>query len=104
MDDKERKVAAKLVEDTLAGGYVVSVYDGEEYPLHYSNSKDEILKALGATDRECLLVAMPNKRHMGTIVLIYGNSPEELIADHTDSDLISTLIAGADALGKELTP
>ena len=98
MNDGEKRVVRRLVKAALDRGYTVSVHDGEEWPVRKSDSVVEIMAALGATDMERLLLRSADGTRIGSILLVYGNSPEEVIADHTDNELIQGLVLKAEAV------
>lgn len=84
----ERRIASKLVKHALASGYVISVYDGEEFALKLSASYKAIMEELGATDEETLVIRDPASildgqrlpALVGKVALIHGNGID-LISD-----------------------
>ena len=87
----EMTVARNLVKKAIDAGYKISVYDGEEYPVKKSRNFTEITRALASTDQDILVIRDLDGLRIGRILLVYGNSPEELIADHTDNEAINAL-------------
>lgn len=87
-NDTERKIASKLVKQALASGYVISVYDGEEFALKLSGSYKAIMAELAATDCDNLVIRDPASildgqrlpAKVATVALIYGNGCD-LISD-----------------------
>lgn len=82
----ERDQAETLLDILLRDGGMVSVYDGEAWALKQSTDKAAILHAMGSTDADTLRWRNPDGVNLGSFVLIYGNGPGELVADHTDND------------------
>ena len=81
----EARAARKLVKLALAKGYLVTVYDGEEYTLERSSDKNAILAALCTTGRDALRFTTVEGERIGVIGLVWGNSAEELISDCSDN-------------------
>ena len=87
MNTHEQTEARILIEQLLAQpGATVSVYDGEEWALKRSRDLDTIMAALGSTDNDELVWRDASGARLAWFWLIYGNSPGELIADHTAND------------------
>jgi hypothetical protein len=78
----EKKIATAIVEAALAKGWTIGVYDGEEWALKRSSSKDEIIKALASTDEDVLTIRDAGGEAMGSIYLVWGNG-EDLVSDHS---------------------
>jgi hypothetical protein len=93
----ERRIAEKVVDDALAAGYTIDVFDGGEFPLKKSTNREEILKAMFSTDEDRLFLTKDGKT--GWVWLIYGNG-YHLISDYTVS--LATVLAGAEKLSDEL--
>lgn len=94
---KEYKaVARKVVKAALAKGYVVSVCDGEEWTVKKSSSLTEIIDALCTTDADTLRFRDAEGNKVGCIEFVYGNLPEEVIADYTANDAMEALVKVAD--------
>ena len=78
-----------LVNELIAGGYVISVWDGEEWATRRSASKVEILEAIEAVEEAELHVFEPDtragkgKRIGWAQVSPYGLAPDEIVIDHT---------------------
>lgn len=79
----EREQADVLVRILLDRGYSVSVNDGEEWVLKRSTDRTAILAVLGSTDSDTIRIRDENGDSVATFLLVYGNGPGELIADHT---------------------
>jgi hypothetical protein len=94
----ERRIVGKLVQDALAGGYDLSVWDGGEMTVVESHDPDEIYKALATTDSDTLYIHIRDKNPPG-VMLVWGNDCS-VISDYNTS--LEALIAGANALADEL--
>ena len=96
----EKLIAVKIVDDALAAGYTISVYDGEAYPVKRSADADTILGAMASTEMDTLVFRKDGER-IGSVVLIYGNG-HDLISDYTDNEAMEALLAPATELADEL--
>jgi hypothetical protein len=94
----ETKIASALIDDGIAAGYTISVYDGEETVLTHSTDKEAILSAMFSTDEDILIFAKHNKR-VGYVNFVYGNSGWDVIADY--SVKLEHLMANADRISDE---
>jgi hypothetical protein len=85
----EREVTMRAVEALTAAEYLVSVYDGEEYPLTRSSCVPALMRSVGTVDDEYLEVwtrgTGPHNppRSKGWIRLVYGNDGYDVISDYT---------------------
>ncbi|WP_316200995.1 MULTISPECIES: hypothetical protein [unclassified Bradyrhizobium] len=93
----ERQIAEKVIDDALAAGYTIDVFDGEEFPLKQSTDREAILKAMFSTEEDRLYLTKDGKR--GWVWFIYGNG-YHLISDYTIN--LATVLAGAEKLSEEL--
>lgn len=94
MSTQETLTAHALVDRILAAGYTVSIFDGEDWSIRHSTNADRIKAELHATDEEQIVVRTPDRKLVGTIWLVWGNSPEELVADCSDNEEILLLVGG----------
>lgn len=93
MDTDERYVVQQIVNRALDKGYLLSVYDGEEYAIKDSTDAEEVMGQLGHCDAEWLGVWTPTgERRIGTIMLVYGNDADEVVADWTDNTEILEIV------------
>jgi hypothetical protein len=92
MDTEERFVVKQIVGRALDKGYLLSVFDGEEYPIRYSNDPEAVMAELGHCDEDWLLVANADAKRIGTIFLVYGNDADEVVADCTDKPEILEIV------------
>jgi hypothetical protein len=77
----------KLIRNILSRGLVVSVNDGGEWPVKRSGSFKEICDNLMACDEEQLVIRDSEGVRVGWFYLVYGNSADEIICDHTANEL-----------------
>lgn len=95
----EARVAERLVRALIAQGYVLSVFDGEEYTVKASGDWASVCRALATTDMDKLIVreahttehpesGRETRRKVGTITLVWGNAPDgsELPSDWSWND------------------
>lgn len=91
----EISVLKALVSRAIARGLVVSVNDGESWPVKKSTDIQAIVEAATGVDESSLRFRdSVTGESVGFVYLVFGNSPEELIADHTDSPVMAALVAG----------
>jgi hypothetical protein len=88
----EKRAAMRIIGRALAKGYTVSVCDGEEYTVKRSTNRVAIRAALATTDADTILVRRADGEKIGVIWFVWGNSPEEVAADHTDNAEIRELV------------
>lgn len=95
----ERAQAETLVEILLDRGYSVSLYDfdGGEWLLKRSTNPAAILAAMGSTDSDTLRIYNGNGGHIATFWLVYGNSPGELVSNHTDNHYAASIMNAFEA-------
>jgi len=87
--DIEKKIIRHMVELAIAKGWVVSVYDSEEWTLESSKDIEAIMNAVMTTDEDLLrFYDKENTKRIGTVYLVYGNSGWDVICDYTVSDMM----------------
>ena len=97
----EKSVSKKLVELILEQGFMISVNDGEEFVVKNSTDQKVICKALGSTEEDFLHVRDGEGKKVGFLWLVYGNAPDELVADYTANPLLDNIVNALDTwLGK----
>ena len=101
MHADEAKVVGKLIDEGMALGYTVSVYDGDEWTVKCSANKVEILEALDTTgiDRVRFYEGVDS---VGTFLLVYGNEPYYVINDFSDNPKSVALFNKVEPLIDEL--
>src|SRR5262249_6577904 len=92
----EERIASVIIEDALAAGYLLSVYDGEDYVLVRSKDKVAVLAAMFSTDEDYLVVYRPGQRRAGWVRFVYGNSGLGGVCDYTCN--LEHIMAGGEAL------
>ena len=85
MNRYEQAEARALIAYLLDAGCALSVHDGEETTIKASTDAAVILAALCTTEADTLTAWHPGWARWPSFLLIYGNGPGELIADHSDS-------------------
>ncbi len=105
----EKTILCKVVDDALAAGYSVTVYDCEEFTIKRSRDREAILKATMTTDDDRLYFYPPEGgRTIGWVWFVYGENGHDVICDYIDSPKMEALLSGAlalaDKLGKEIAP
>lgn len=103
IDADEKSICDLIVKAALAAGHVISVYGSGVRDLAQSSNYAEITSNVAATDETMLwLVSSDRKKTIGTVLLVHGNEPFELIADHTDTAEMVAILVGATARAAEL--
>jgi hypothetical protein len=92
MNTEERFVVKQIVGRALDKGYLLSVFDGEEYPIMHSDDPEAVMVELGHCDEEWLQVANADRKRIGSIYLVYGNDADEVVADCTDKPEILEIV------------
>jgi hypothetical protein len=82
----EQQSARLLIDGALKRNWTVSVFDGEEWALKRSTAPDAIIDAMGNTGEDNLTFRDADGKLVGRAMLVWGNSPVELVADHTLDD------------------
>ena len=91
MNAHEFNEASALVAALVARG-TVCVNDGEEVTLSRSTDAAAILAAMATTEADCLIWRSIEGSKIGWFFIVYGNGPDELIADCADvADCIALL-------------
>jgi hypothetical protein len=96
----ERTFLTKFVNTILAKGHRISVHDGEEYTVRFSDDSLEIRKAMLTADIDNLVIRDADKKHLATFsILSCGNEnaecADECILDYSGHEY-------ADAILKEV--
>jgi len=92
----ERNIAHGLVNRVLSDGNTISVHDGEEFVTKRSNDAVAILSAMASTGSDSLIIRDPNGDRIGSVYLVYGNEPENLIADYSGDEYTGALCDALD--------
>ena len=87
----ESIAAGKLIDILLADNRTVSVHDGEYWTVVNSTNRDTILDAMATTELDTLKIREADETFVGTMLLVYGNAPDELVADHSDNPITEEL-------------
>jgi hypothetical protein len=92
MNTEERFVVKQIVGRALDRGYLLTVLDGEDVPIRLSDDAEAVMAELGHCDEEWIQVANADGKRIGTIFLVYGNDPDEVVADCTDKPEILEIV------------
>jgi hypothetical protein len=82
----EKRMASALVRAILDRGYLISVSNGEDWPIRRSKSYRAVMDVLWQTDEEAVCLYDPDGRPQGHFFLVYGNDGYDLIADYGITD------------------
>lgn len=86
----KREIAKELIDNLVDAGYAVAIDNGGEYlEIGPTVRKDKLFNNLAFSDLDYLLVfdfqgrsTVSMKDMVGSVMLVYGNDPFELIADY----------------------
>lgn len=84
------KAYKNLVKYTLAKGYTVSVFDGEEWAVTQSTGYNEIIEAIESVEEAELNIRdVENTKRMAWVrVSAFGLEDEETVVDHTVNEFM----------------
>ncbi|MCW5679587.1 hypothetical protein [Rhizobium sp.] len=82
----EKRMSVALVTACLKRGFVISVSDGEDWPVKRSENKAEILAALFSTDEDVIVIRTEDGVKAGWFQLIYGNDGHDVVSDYSSND------------------
>ena len=100
----EKKAVKKVVEKTLRMGYMISLYDGEEYSVKRSIDKAHILANIYQTDMDRMFFRYRETgESVGSVLFVYGNSASEVCADWSDNAEVNAILADAIAFCEKLS-
>lgn len=81
MQTSEAAIVQSLVVQALAAGYLLTVFDGEEFTVRKSDDQTTILAALYTTEAD-LLIAYRDGKRAGSVWLVWGNG-QDVISDYS---------------------
>jgi hypothetical protein len=99
VEEAERKIARKVIDDAIAAGHTIDVFDGEAVVVKRSTNADQLIAAMFSTDSDTLIIHKDGKR-LGTVFFVYGNTGYDVIADYSMS--LHDLLQGAGELSEQL--
>lgn len=98
----EMSVIRAALKAGLKKGYVVSVYDGGEWVVKYETNLTKIVKALRSSSEDIITFRKPDLTRVGSLFLVYGNMPYEVINDHTDSEEMDAIYKAAEVVADKI--
>ncbi|CAH2399605.1 hypothetical protein [Mesorhizobium escarrei] len=93
MNRTEQRIVGAIIRKALKVGYLVSVYDGEEWALVKSTNYEAITAEVAATDATTLRFRLSGGDSVGTVFLVHGND-EDVVCDHSDNEAMTFLVGG----------
>lgn len=98
----ERRIVTRTVDALLAAGFYLNIDNGGGSPelSHDTQDRALLLKNLGATDDEFLLVSDGANTSHGWVRFVYGNDGYDVISDYTTNleSVLAPVNAYADTL------
>ncbi len=98
MTDSERRTAVKVIDDLLAAGFSLGVFDGEEITISRSTDGAAILAAMYTTEEDYIKVyPLPTEGRMkppamGWVRFVWGNEDWVAVCDYTTN--LEPIMAG----------
>lgn len=99
----ERAIARQVLSDAILQGYRFRLYDGEAFTTEHSmGTVAQGMDDIGATDEDRIYIYQQGEKErcIGSVYLVYGNTGHDVIADHTDSEAMTALLANATRLSE----
>ncbi len=87
----ERRICRRFILLALKRGYTISVDNGDEIVLVKSSNVKKIMSEMFSVDEESLVV-YNHGSFVGRACLVYGNDGWDVIADHTTSPAMDSLM------------
>lgn len=87
----ERRVVRRLVTAAINKGFQVSINNGEDWEIKTSSNVQDVMDCIMATDEDYVRLTGCMGEIVATFRMIYGNSPAEVIADHSTNELAQYL-------------
>jgi hypothetical protein len=86
----EKNIIKLVIEGALRRNWVISVYDGEEWPLKRARDAAAILKETAATDETVYSFRDAEGTQLGRMYFVHGND-HDVISDMTDNEHMRAL-------------
>ena len=103
--DAERAIPKAAIASILAAGHLITVDDGEDLCLKWSNDADKIFAAMFSTDEDYLHIhnlgttRENTRKAFGWIRFVYGNDGWDVMSDYTTN--LESLLADANKAADE---
>lgn len=81
--EMERQIVRKVIDDALAAGYSLDVWDGEEDAISNSTDAEAIFATMFACDEEWIYFRKNGEAPMGWVYFIYGECGHDVINNYT---------------------
>ena len=84
------KAYKHLVKYSLAQGYNISVWDGEEWQVSHSNKYKSIIDAIESVEEANIVIRVPEygNRVAWALIIPFGLEDDETVADYTDNEFM----------------
>jgi hypothetical protein len=84
------KAYKHLVKHTLARGFTVSVFDGEDWDVKRSNKYQTIIDSIESVEEAQIRIRDTDGNNVGWALVIPGLNDDETVADYTCTDFMET--------------
>jgi hypothetical protein len=95
--ERETSVVRSIVSSAIAQGYMISLFDGEEWAIKQATTVQEIMQGIMTTDCDKLRFRKRDDvgTPVGTVFLVYGNLASEVINDWSDNEATAAILKNA---------
>lgn len=83
--DLERRIIDETVKMLLSRGFVIRVFDGDEFVTGRTTDPGLIQKKIMTTDEDYLFIYRAHeKERIGFVYCVYGNDGYDVLSDYSD--------------------
>lgn len=84
------KAYKHLVKYSLAQGYNISVWDGEEWQVSHSNKYQSIIDAIESVEEAQIKIRIPEYGTLiaWALIIPFGLEDDETVADYSDNEFM----------------
>ena len=102
MHSLDKRILQHVLDRAIARGAYVTVHDGEDFCLTFTQDTDKVFAMLESTEMDYVYftktdqgVVSFGENRLGYLVLVHGNEPGVIISDYSDSEFINGILKGA---------
>lgn len=86
----QEQIITALIAAIFAGGYSITLNDGDDDVLHKSFDADRIIKNMNSTEADIFKVYNQDQ-YIGFILLIPGNG-DDIVSNHSGNEIIENIV------------
>ncbi len=106
LNNDEARIIEQIILSALAMGCSITVSNGgDDYEVFACTDADLIRPHVGVTDHTQFLIRAPATmmpRDTVWVLMVHGNSPHEVVADHSDTPFAADLLSAAASLAEAI--